>query len=149
MELTNDKLVQALVTGCPSIHTYKHEWKGTIGQNAARAISSMDQTLKAMKNTPLPCEFVSGIKELSEEIDRALTKHPEPKTLVAALIEEVGEALREPGFDESGEAGNREWLQVACVAMRLYVQGSGGIIYRDLADPIIELEKKARQIQGE
>jgi len=74
------------------------------------------------RDTKHGTKYDASLEHLRSEILRATEKHPEPRTLFAALMEEIGEALREP---EAFSPANREWLQVACVAMRLYTEGGG------------------------
>lgn len=87
-----------------------------------------------------------GIKDLFLEVLYAVGKHPDPKNLFPALVEEIGEALRE---ENPGKPGNHEWLQVSCVALRIYCQGAGGELDQELATLFLELETKARELQGE
>ena len=70
---------------------------------------------------PLGERFDETMDRLAAEITRACGKFPDNRLLVDALAEELGEAARE---DLPCVPGNREWLQVACVAMRLYMEGT-------------------------
>jgi len=94
-------------------------------------------------------EAVNPLYKLDQELARARSLHPEPKTLFPALIEEIGEALREP---DHLKPGNHEWLHVACVAMRLYSEGGGVPTTQreseeDLMDLLKILERTARRLQ--
>jgi hypothetical protein len=66
----------------------------------------------------LSLSFVSA-HDLDEEIIRARKKFPNPDGLFAALVEEFGEAC-DAVLTRSQQEIRREFLQVACVAMRLY-----------------------------
>ncbi len=71
---------------------------------------------------------------LATEIRRARAKHPTNRFLDIALTEELGEAvapnttrdlISSPSPDPQFlQPGNIEWLHVACVALRIYMEGS-------------------------
>jgi len=63
-----------------------------------------------------------ALGELARELERARKKHPQSRYLVYALAEELGEAAATGRL--AYQPGNVEWLHVACVAMRLYEEGS-------------------------
>lgn len=86
----------------------------------------------------------SAFQDLGAEVARATAKFPEGRTLLEALCEELGEAAREP---DPGRPGNVEWLQVACVAMRLYVEGAPDIgAAEGLRLALVALEGPAREV---
>lgn len=62
-------------------------------------------------------ETDQALQHLRAEIERARKKHPGNAMLFPALLEELGEASVSC---QSGE----EWIHVACVAMRLHIEGS-------------------------
>lgn len=67
-----------------------------------------------------------SLGDLAEEMLRAREKFPNNRDLAMALLEEVGEAAEEMLNEPSAAISQRrreEWLQVACVAMRLYEEG--------------------------
>ena len=71
-------------------------------------------------------ELDKTLADLKAEILRARAKHPKNRMLVEALLEEIGEAVNEydPPYPEALRIGNTEWLQVACVAIRLFEEGT-------------------------
>lgn len=58
------------------------------------------------------------LKKLVQEMERAQKLHPSPS--FEALVEEVGEAAK-AAQEEGPERFREELLQVACVAIRLYL----------------------------
>lgn len=58
---------------------------------------------------------------LAAELKRARAKFPKNRFLVEALCEELGEAARS---ERPYDVRNKEWLQVAAMAMRLYTEGT-------------------------
>ena len=68
---------------------------------------------------------------LAEEVRRARMKHPSTAHLLAALTEEVGELAQALLDQDSGarpvtdQEIYKEAVQVACVALRLAVEGDG------------------------
>lgn len=64
---------------------------------------------------------IRELQPLADELARARAKFPGNNYLIDALAEELGEASRS---GKEGEAGNVEWLHVACVAIRLYAEGT-------------------------
>jgi hypothetical protein len=90
--------------------------------------------------------------ELEALIQSAEVRYPnasESKYRLEALVEEVGEAVRDAVDDnKSGPFENKEWLDVACVAMRAYIHGTPDIKGSiELVDALICLEVKARLVQ--
>lgn len=71
------------------------------------------QALQIIRNT--------AIHDLKSEIDRAVTKFPSNKHLLAALMEEVGELAK--ALLEGDEEYYLEAIQVACVAIRIATEG--------------------------
>jgi hypothetical protein len=65
-----------------------------------------------------PYAYYVAFSALRKEIERAREKFPDSRMLIDALGEELGEAARCPEIAR----GSVEWLHVACVAMRLYVE---------------------------
>src|ERR1035437_9009396 len=59
---------------------------------------------------------------LLKEIEHACVKFPNPDNLVPALLEEVGE-FGEENVETKRTGGNHELIQIACLALRLYVEG--------------------------
>lgn len=64
--------------------------------------------------------YIDRYKPVNDELERARSKHPGPRHLMIALMEEVGEAaeaiLR---FGQKDHRTVKELRQVACVAFRL------------------------------
>ena len=60
---------------------------------------------------------------LSEEIERARSKFPTNKLLLAALMEEVGELSKALIENEPAQNVITEAIQVACVAIRIAEEG--------------------------
>ena len=79
------------------------------------------------------------VQPLMEELIRARTKFPANRYLMTALAEEIGEMadawLQEP----TSPHARHEALQVACVAMRIAMEG---------ADPVGESPDVLRALQG-
>jgi hypothetical protein len=90
---------------------------------------------------------VRGLNALSNELARAMTKHPGRAMMMEALAEELGELAACPAAAIDAP-GNREALQVACVALRIYMHGAPDTQTR-LADgnvPLISLMGTLRAI---
>lgn len=62
-----------------------------------------------------------ALNQLAQEIASARAKHPESRYMVEALTEEIGEWA---GSDAPLEPGNVEALHIACVAMRIFTEGT-------------------------
>lgn len=82
-------------------------------------------------------ELSVALVALANEILRARAKHPTNRYLDVAILEELYEAMapnvrshihtppvQSSPAEWSLSPGNPEWLQVACVAMRIYMEGS-------------------------
>jgi len=94
-------------------------------------------------------ELDKTLADLKAEILRARAKHPKNRMLVEALLEEIGEAVNEdyPPYPEALRIGNTEWLQVACVAIRLFEEGTPLTQpSRDLNDQLFTLGNRAHTI---
>jgi hypothetical protein len=108
-------------------------------------------------------ELDKTLADLKAEILRARAKHPKNRMLVEALLEEIGEAVNEwavegclawqkygldyPPYPEALRIGNTEWLQVACVAIRLFEEGTPLTqSSRDLNDQLFTLGNRAHTI---
>lgn len=63
------------------------------------------------------------LEELKLEVIRARTKFPDNALLLAALMEEVGELAKAYLQRQGNVSVQREALQVACVALRIYEEG--------------------------
>ena len=61
-----------------------------------------------------------SLDELKSEVMRARTKFPDNALLFTALVEEVGELAKAYLQRESMGRIEKEALQIACVAMRIY-----------------------------
>jgi len=85
----------------------------------------------------------SSIERLEDELRFAREKFPANSLLVEALCEELGEAARDPGLHTPG---CYEWLQVACVAMRLYDEGCPDATKSRLLGALKILERRARKV---
>ena len=86
-------------------------------------------------------ELDKTLADLKAEILRARAKHPKNRMLVEALLEEIGEAVKDYPL------GNTEWLQVACVAIRLFEEGTPLTqSSRDLNDQLFTLGNRAHTI---
>ena len=75
-----------------------------------------EDTLKRWKDTR------DMLCRIEDELDRARTKFPEPTATMVALTEEVGE-LAKALLDESWENVRKEAIQVACMAIRVAIEG--------------------------
>ena len=83
------------------------------------------------------------LHDLAAELAHARRKFPHGRLLVEALCEELGEAARS---EDPASPGNREWLQVACVAMRLYTEGCPDARTSLMRSPLVAIEAAAREI---
>lgn len=63
------------------------------------------------------------VGDVDEEVQRARTKFPGNRLLLAALMEEVGELARAYLQREGHERVRKEAIQVACVALRIAEEG--------------------------
>ena len=72
--------------------------------------------------TPRPPDSLV-IDALTAEVVHARTKFPGRRHLLAALMEEVGELAQAMLQAQPRDRIQREALQVACVALRLYEEG--------------------------
>ena len=73
-----------------------------------------------------------SLHELNVEVERARTKFPGNRFLFTALGEEFGELAQAILQKEGRERIQKEALQVACVAMRIYEEGDSA--YDSLTD---------------
>ena len=73
----------------------------------------------------------TALKELATEVMRARIKFPLHTMLGEALAEEVGEWARGGHYWEA--PGNEEALHIACVALRIYIEGTTTPEHRILA----------------
>jgi hypothetical protein len=87
---------------------------------------------------------------LLKEIEHSCNKYPKPDNTVPALLEEVGE-FSEENTETKRRGGNHELIQIACVALRLYVDGDPAYDpehiekVSELVEKAIKLGKDARE----
>lgn len=88
-----------------------------VGQRMDCGAPSRDYGPTPSRTFPDPAPALAS---LAQELARAREKFPDVRLALCALVEELGEAVRRrPAY----APGNREWLQVACCALRLYQEG--------------------------
>lgn len=82
---------------------------------------------------------------LADEMDRANAKFPGNRLLASALAEEVGE-MADAWLNQNSAHARQEALQVACVAMRIVVQGPNDVDQsRAVLGMMADLEAPARR----
>lgn len=88
------------------------------------------------------------LSSVAYELEKAREKFPHNKHLVAALVEELGEWARS-SYPEKPK--NKEILQVACVALRIYSEGTSSTtsIETDLMKQLETMEIEARKVLDE
>ena len=89
--------------------------------------------------------IIEAFSKLGEEIGRAREKFPPREMLGEALAEEVGEWARSVNDGQPSGPGNIEALHVACVALRIYMEGSTETDL-DIINEMIGLEMRAREL---
>lgn len=87
------------------------------------ADQTLDDVLRTMRAWMLPHLF-PRFTGLIREMRRAREIHPGNAHLLAALTEEVGEVAR-AFLEGDHEHAKKEAIQVACVAMRIAIEGDG------------------------
>jgi hypothetical protein len=88
----------------------------------------------------------SELAQLARNLDRARKKYPNAPMMIEAICEEAGELARSIAMMASIPPGNPEALDLACVALRLYTEGSTAPS-RELLNAMMALEEPALDAQ--
>lgn len=130
-----------------AVERNERQWRARCIRLRAEAVSELTRPFPWQSELDPVCRRHAALADLGDELAHAERKFPAGAQLVEALCEELGEAARDPS---AAAPRNREWLQVACVAMRAYMGGIPDFAgAAELVDSLKALEAPARLALGE
>lgn len=94
----------------------------------------------AFEDTEARLDVIDLAREIIQELGRARAKFPGDNGTTVALVEEVGE-LAQATFEKSRAEVRKEAIQVACMAMRVVLDGDATLDEwrrRNGLDPLVD-----------